>query len=423
MTAIITKQIRIHNAKQFKEAFSETSNTIIYTFLGQPSVANTTAAPDTVQIEYDVWDNMIAAKRVNDGDIKHVIPRYLWESGQTYIRYDHEINNIYTTKFYAMNDNFEVYKCLGNAAGGASTVQPTLGEPKTQANTALLNDGYRWKYMYTITAGDAAKFITTGFIPVSDDATVQSQAIDGSILHMEVVNAGTGYSSSPNIVIQGDGANAVAVANLVGGSVANVTITNPGSGYRFANVVVSGGGGSNAAIRAVISPVGGHGSDAISELGGKYLMVNTRFEPTDPKIPLNIDYRQVGLLADPYLFGTTNRAGGQAYRVHKVLTTDGTPTTSFGDIITGTTTGAVGYALGSTGANILYVQADDTSSNIVANFTNFTTADTISGVGTVTAIVQSELQPDSGKVLYIDNRNAISRVSDQIESVHIVLEF
>jgi hypothetical protein len=36
---------------------------------------------------------------------------------------------------------------------------------------------------------------------------------------------------------------------------------------------------------------------------------------------------------------------------------------------------------------------------------------------------KSEVKKDSGKVIYIDNRRAISRAGDQIEDIKIVVEF
>jgi hypothetical protein len=43
--------------------------------------------------------------------------------------------------------------------------------------------------------------------------------------------------------------------------------------------------------------------------------------------------------------------------------------------------------------------------------------------GTITAIANSQLEPYSGDVLYIENRSPISRAADQIEDVKLVIEF
>ena len=43
--------------------------------------------------------------------------------------------------------------------------------------------------------------------------------------------------------------------------------------------------------------------------------------------------------------------------------------------------------------------------------------------GTIAGIANSQLQPYSGDVLYIENRSPISRAADQIEDVKLVIEF
>ena len=81
-----------------------------------------------------------------------------------------------------------------------------------------------------------------------------------------------------------------------------------GSGYRGGTATVSAtAGGTGAVLLPVIGPVGGHGSDAVSELGGVFVMLNTRLignEGTgDDLIPIGEDgdFRKVHLIADPLL--------------------------------------------------------------------------------------------------------------------------
>ena len=39
------------------------------------------------------------------------------------------------------------------------------------------------------------------------------------------------------------------------------------------------------------------------------------------------------------------------------------------------------------------------------------------------AYAKPEIEPNSGQVVYIDNRRAISRANDQVEDIKIVIEF
>jgi hypothetical protein len=91
-------------------------------------------------------------------------------------------------------------------------------------------------------------------------------ATAGQIKQIKITNAGSGYSSAPTITITGDGASATATATVSGGNITAITITNTGSNYTQASITVSGGGGSSGAVKAIISPPGGHSSSAVDEL-------------------------------------------------------------------------------------------------------------------------------------------------------------
>ena len=69
MGAIATSKFRVHNAEQFFEAFSETSNTMMYFFVGKPYAWPDEAVPptptnSTANIEFVPWRDMFAAKRI-----------------------------------------------------------------------------------------------------------------------------------------------------------------------------------------------------------------------------------------------------------------------------------------------------------------------------------------------------------------------
>ena len=45
------------------------------------------------------------------------------------------------------------------------------------------------------------------------------------------------------------------------------------------------------------------------------------------------------------------------------------------------------------------------------------------GMRFTSGYAKSEIEPNSGQVVYIDNRRAISRANDQVEDIKIVIEF
>lgn len=117
------------------------------------------------------------------------------------------------------------------------------------------------------------------------------------------------YDIGPTVKITGDGANAVAVAVVntnvgSGNSISKVVMINPGIGYTSANVQIYANTlyGSGAQARAVISPVDGHGSDAVLELGSRYASITTKFNTLSNEAwyyPSEVSFRKVGILKTP----------------------------------------------------------------------------------------------------------------------------
>lgn len=209
MPGVVTKRFRIHNAEQFYESFSEAADTKMYLYIGRlqawPNGDVVQTPTDTIQdSRYEPWRNMIAAKRVQSTDVSYCINRYNWTTGTVYAEYDNTDATMYDNAFYVVTDVFNVYKCLFNNRGAASTVKPT----GTSTSVITTSDGYRWKYMYSISAADSLKFVTSSYIPVKtltvDDGTtqwdVQQAASNGAIEIIEVTANGSSYAFRANTI-------------------------------------------------------------------------------------------------------------------------------------------------------------------------------------------------------------------------------
>ena len=188
MPAIVTNKFRIHNAKQFVEAFDEVSttsgaavsdsggllNTNMYLFIGKVTAWDNDSAPPTptdavANTHYENWRDMIAAKKITSSDVSHVIPRKNWTNNTNYFAYTHTEADLFSQDFYVMTDVYNVYKCLSNsdtASGGASATTSTVKPTGTGTSILATTDGYKWKFMYQIAAADALKFVTPNYIPV-----------------------------------------------------------------------------------------------------------------------------------------------------------------------------------------------------------------------------------------------------------------
>ncbi len=206
MPNLVTNKFKIHNAEQFIESLSETSATYLYLFIGKVEVwddeSSAPAPTDSVSnTSFDYWRSMIAAKKLSSADVSHIIPRINWQTSTAYSSYSHTTNDIFANNFYVVTDDLNVYKCLqNNVANGASTIKPT----GTSSGLIELTDGYKWKFMYTISPQEILKFTTSEYIPVkkigslndgSAQYSIEQASVDGSI---DVINR----TSNGNFLIE-----------------------------------------------------------------------------------------------------------------------------------------------------------------------------------------------------------------------------
>ena len=485
MAAIITNKFRINNAEQFVESFSESAATTYYLFIGrahswatdadvQGNSINegTDASPptpnDDVTSEFYNYDDMIGAKLISSSDVSHVIPRRNWTTGTTYDMYEHNISssnaansgatNLFDSTYFVMNSSNAVYKVIENDGATASTVEPT----STSNSIFETSDGYRWKYMYSLTSAETLNFMSTDFIHVSTDSTVSAAAVDGALDTILVVAGGSSFNTSSGstisaIPIRGDGSGGVASVTISSGAITAATVTTAGSGYTFAYIrdadiiaaTNAGGAGSGSNLNVIIPPKGGHGSNAVKELGGFFVMLNKSLVGVEGTSDIGVgnDFRRIGLVRDPTNFGgstvataTTRR---QLYAI-KFASVSGTFTAD--EEINQASTGAVGKVVEFDSTNLIlyYYQTrfPDVGTDSNGNLTAFSGAnaitgqsssasatpntsdsDTTNGVAFSSGYANPELAYDSGDIIYVEERSPITRASDQTENVKLIIEF
>ncbi len=564
MPAIVTNKFRIHNAKQFVEAFDEVSttsgavvsdssgllNTNMYLFIGKVTPWSSDSAPPTptdavANTHYENWRDMIAAKKITSSDVSHVIPRKNWTNNTNYFAFTHTEADLNSQDFYVMTDAYNVYKCLSNSdttSGGVVATTSTVKPTGTGTSIISTTDGYKWKFMYQISAADALKFVTPNYIPVDtvrrsngylantydnapgqvqfdvETATAASGGGNGAIevIHMTtrglnyvgevstvqaspaptttavtiasgagfatdtLVNSdiyftsgaasgqgatitdyqsgtkvatftpaitapssGDAYVIGPKVVISGDGqgANARATVNSTGGINA-VTVIAGGNNYSNASIsIVSNTAAASPSISAatltpIVGPAGGHGGDATKELGGYYVLTNARLEYSESNnFTTNNDFRKVGLLAQPkFANGDIATASVVDQATTIVLTSWNGNQYAADELVTGAASGATGRVVDFTSNNTLRL------TDIIPNGTRttagyngiagyFTNTEVIAGASASAtangsgAITGGDLTRFSGDILYVENRSPVTRASDQIEDVKLIIEF
>ena len=584
MSAIITSKFRFHNAEQFKESFSEAAPTNYYMFIGRQGefASGTTGGSDAVPptpvdnrtAESKHWDDMLAAKKIDSTGVAHAIPRRdLDTSGNTtydMYRPDYSASkaansgatNLYDSTFYFVTTAYRVYKVLDNNGNTAFTGG---AEPTSTAAAPFTFGGYTLKYMYTLSTQDVQNFLTPDFMPVPTAPESSNGLTDGAlhIIKISGVGAAAGWATTAdrvvtNVPIRGDGRSARCSVTIggtsgsSGGQITAVSVSTNGQDYTHATVLATdiieqhdiqfGSASTNTALtfttaptfEVIIGPDGGQGGNPARELGGHFVMMDVKLQQSEGfDFTVVNDFRQIGVVRDPFSYGTTSaytgstarqtyaiklgsptgsgftvderiyqtipaqtiNAGGLAVSSNTITVTtqaahnlttgqtvditggafsggvtnghEGThhitvtgATTFTYDVVasrapTGTHSGTTTYTTSSPEGTVVEF---DSSNNILfyvqtsydSQGTNATSKQNVpfGGNGTITGDSSSttavpdtsyssslnnttfssgyanpEMQPDSGDVIYIENRKPISRASDQTEDVKLIVEF
>jgi hypothetical protein len=357
MSNIITSNFRDFNAKNFVDSIGGNS---VYCFIGRSfpwSDGFSDATPPTpVDSDYSTnveqLKNAIALKRLSSSNVSIAVRRYNWAQNTRYEQYSISDKDILKKQFYVLTDIGNVYKCISNNNGANSTVKPTSTSPAVFSTA----DGYKWKYMYTISGLNAENFLTPYFM------------------------------WCPNFSV---------ISNID-------AINNPEN-----------------------MPVGGHGSNVPRELGAYYVIVAAKFEDNESgSLSTSIDYRTIGLIKNPVLWGTENTAVGSFYNmatrirfatnlltdfvVGQEVTIQTTPSTKAYVVATGVV-GSLDY-IDVVGHNLTSIPAG-------------TTVSSSTSTGSVGVVTNSPIRYDKGDVLSVEYRTPILRADGQVEALNIVLEF
>ena len=455
-----------------------------------------------------LYDELIAAKRITDSFARTVIRRYNWDlvanpkfdmwkpdysatpggGGQIGKATATGATSIADAKFYVMNSYYEVFKCLyngedpSNTTGQNATEEPYVAGGNYDSATGLYTETtgakYIWKYMYTIPTDDVLKFLSSDFMPIvlpanASRTAVAGVAVAGAADVALIENAGSGLPASQTLytAIVGDGTGGkVKFVTNGAGTITSAEIEARGSAYTYGNVLLGNGNlfsnaglssavttGASAvgALEIIMAPEGGHGSDHETELNGKRVMTNIRLTYSEGSgdFPVDNDFRRIGIISDPFNYGTTTFSTADTLSGLKAIKITGASADfSVDEKITQTVTGGTAYGTvvswtldsGSTTAGVLkYIQTNDahTDSGKVKAFEssgsnaitgeastasgNVDTAygSTLLGVTFSSGLATPEIENNSGDVIYVENRRLITRAADQIEDIKLVIEF
>jgi len=298
---------------------------------------------------------------------------------------------------------------------------------------------------------------------------------------------GTANRTYTRVPIKGDGSGAECTVVINSDqAIESVTISNEGSGYTYGNVDLSAGSVPTPdtwpELNVIISPQGGHGKDIYRELGATNTLMYARIEndAENPDFITGNEIARIGIIENPKAYDSSSiltldkasssyamRLVGTGYSsatftADSLITqTTGTGVTAIGKVINyDQTTGVLKYWQDRTMAGFTTTTATQTgvavtdpqygytiqrftpdiasggSLAIVGTTSGLQIATSFSGLSTsinsktyylgqsfTKGLSNPEVKKYSGNIIYIDNRPAIKRSSNQKEDIKVILQF
>lgn len=388
-------------------------------YLFASSIDSDTTIANTQKEKREFLRRVIFGRRIITDNIKYIFTNVKWTTGVVYDSFDDEQDIQTLNMFVTVLDGdegegpYKVFKCIRNNEGAVSTVEPSTSDLDVN-NETTLSDGYVWKYMFDVPAGEYTEYATATGLPyiannnvvdsteetvsdiritlaapsqfsdyiigtantstntidpvridsvVTDDSTENTYAItittvndarntEGAYIgmYLRIINPGQAEAvydilnsevpdGSPRTLIlyvksdidltdispglpgkfcdivpkinvsRSTGDPCVAFGELdQEGTLTYVHFVDKGTQYKYATAELSlpeaiQDTEGETVLRAIVSPIGGHGSDPISEMYmSRVSVVSNFFTSSLNNIPDTNTYTKVGLIKNPSFF-------------------------------------------------------------------------------------------------------------------------
>jgi hypothetical protein len=428
-------------AEQFLNLLNIGSNTYlpddrksyVYVTIGKQTPWNTgtevvPTPVDSINGLNEPWRRAYGARIASLVNANLVVPRIDWTSNTSYNTYESNTN------FYVKNSTDQVFKCLENNSGALSTSEPslTLSTTSMEEPYFMTADGYKWKYLYTISSFEKQWFMNEDWMPALTNKFVSDAAINGSIDIVNITNSGNNYVNGPVqdiITVEGDGTGAILKANVAGGQIRDIIIQDRGTNYTRANVRfsdITGGIGLGATATAKISPQNGHGFQPEYELGANNIMFCIQFEGPGPDqiYPTDNDFREITLVKNPEVV-SGGLATDEYYTLYSTINTSpGIGDFSNDEIV------FQGVTFGSSTFSAEVVSFDEVKNELYVNNVKGTIAlnqaikgFTSGATRVATNLASPTMKLYTGKTLFVSDKEKISRDDNQIDKIRFIVSF
>jgi len=323
---------------------------------------------------------------------------------------------------------------VGDGTGAFATATIS-GGAVTGATITDAGSGYSFAFV-AFTGGGGTN--ATGKVLLGDvdslpalQSAVEGSAIAGTVDRIVLNSGGLDYATGDVVIsVTGDGtgAEAAAYVNASTGALTSIAVTNHGQDYSYASIVITNtiAPGTGATARAVISPQGGHGSNATRELFANNLGLTVSFsDNANRDLILGNDFRQLALIKNIMLEGWVDstdhyitNTGTACYII--TVATGQTANYAADDIIT--TDGGGEFTVIQIDEDNLKVYLTATIPLITDSSTLENTTKSLTGLS-INSVTSPEVDNATGEIIYLDNRSPITRSEDQVEQIKALIRF
>ena len=209
---------------------------------------NTTSV--TFEIESPTGSGFLAVAPINAGSVSELIvtnpgtgytaDRRVYANGSTLVGYAQTVSgSVVNVSMVANMPSFSSPPVLSVEGAGGAVISPVMAaRPVTGVRVVSGGSGYNPVMVRLIGGGGSG-------------ATAAATVENDSITSITITNPGTGYTSSPQIVIPTPfaigGIQASATCEMLGGRIAAINVTNQGSGYTTHDLAFSSGDATGVA--------------------------------------------------------------------------------------------------------------------------------------------------------------------------------
>jgi len=330
------------------------------------------------------------------------------------------------------------YACYTNGTI-QGVVNTTLVQIQSTANTSsgfYVNNSI---YFYNSSSATAQLRNIVGYVSNTVGSIISNWVyLDTPANTQNIISGQTQYIISPKVVFNTDGISqpaAYTTINPSSNSINSVIIIDPGAGISRANVYIQSntfypsiGSNNIANVYAIVPPLGGHGSDPLSEFNIKGVSFAFKFSNSQTNtIPTTVTYNKIGLIKNPYSLITTSNSSatiltqGALYpnaTFNQLLSANLNPTgVSFtvGDTVIGTISNAIGTVAYSNNTQIFltgdknFVQGEP----IISSNGDSTSNININSFGNI--------HSQSADILYVQNLSDVVRSNTDTEHYRLII--